>query len=174
MGTIFTLTPAIKAIAQAAIDDLINQLGKTCRLYYPPRQVQCNNCIFNPVGSKSSGVYLDGGPSPFPPGSLCPLCSGKGTISSQTTDLITMLCAWSPKDFFVPTNRSQAIVVPEGRIQTKGFAEDLPKIMQAAYMLIETDIEPRLRCKFKRAGDPIDQSNIIQGRYFVMQWDRYA
>ncbi|MBY0525609.1 MAG: hypothetical protein K2R98_19545 [Gemmataceae bacterium] len=170
MGTFIVTDDDIRADFQAAGDDLINEWGKVCRLYYPPRQVQCPNCVYDPIGKKSSNHWLDGGPSFFPLGSMCPMCEGAGTHSEQATEDVKLLCVWSPKDFFVPGPRN--IVVPEGRIQTKGFMTDLPKVLQCTEMVVQANLEQMLRARFRRAGEPVDPSSICQGRYFVTNWDR--
>lgn len=170
MGKIFTLTDDIKQIARDAIDDLIDELGKDCTLLYPPKTVHCANCVFDPIGKKSSGRYLTGGPVFFPVGSLCPLCNGAGTRAEQVSEVVRFLCAWTPQDFYMPVPRG--ITVPEGRIQTKGYMTDFPKVMQCVEMIVENPLEPVLRARFKLVGEPVDRSNIIQGRYFVARWER--
>lgn len=171
MGKIFTLSNDVKAIAQQAIDDLIDQLGKDCRLIYPPRMVPCANCVFDPVGKKSSNHWLNGGPVPFPGGTACPLCDGKGLRAEEVFETVRLLVAWNPKNWFIkqmPPN----LQVADGVIQTKGFLSDAPKMLQAREMIVETPIEAFRRYRFVLAGEPVDASNIIQGRYVVMSWRR--
>jgi hypothetical protein len=171
VGKIFTLSADVKAIAQQAIDDLHNELGKDCRLVYPSRMVPCANCVFDPIGKKSSNFYLNGGPAPFQNGTLCPMCDGNGLIAQEVTEVVRMLVAWSPRHWFIqkmPTN----VQSPAGLIQTKGFYADVPKILQARQMILETPLEPSVRYRFFLESEPIDASNIIQGRYFVALWRR--
>ena len=64
MGKIFTLSDDIKSVVTDALDDLITELGKDCRLVYPPRFVPCGNCIYDPIAGKSSNHWKSGGPIP--------------------------------------------------------------------------------------------------------------
>ena len=91
MGKLFTLSDDVKKIAQDAIDDLIDQLGKDCLLVYPPLPSACVNCVIDPIGNKSSNHWTSGGPMPFPNGSICPLCDGRGYHFSEITIPIKLL-----------------------------------------------------------------------------------
>lgn len=170
MGKIFTITPGIRQIASDAIDDLINQLGKPCRLVYPPIYTACPNCVFDPIGNKSSNRYKHGGPVPFQFGN-CPMCNGAGREATFPTEVVTLLCAWTPKQWFIlPEN----LRMPDGDLQTKGYISDLPKIKRAVEMDMEISQEAYGHWRFKLASDPIDAGNIIQGRYCVCLWKRIS
>lgn len=168
MGNIFTITNDIREIAQGAIDDLINELGKTCQVVYPPKRVFCANCVYDPIGQKSSNKYKSGGSMPFSFGT-CPMCNGAGYHNESATDNITLLCAWQPQNWFI---LPQNIRVPAGDLQTKGFITDLPKVIACIEMIVELPVEPYIRCKFRLASQPVDPGNIIQNRYFVATWER--
>lgn len=169
MGKIFTITDEIRTIASNAIDDLIDQLGKDCRLLYPSVKIDCPNCIFDPTTNRSSGRYQTDGPRPFSQGTICPVCRGNGLLDSEHTETIRMLCTWNPKEFTLLAGNIQ---VPYSMVQTKGYLTDLPKILQSRKMTLELPIEPYIRYNFDLWGEPIDQGNIIQGRYFVAVWKR--
>jgi hypothetical protein len=170
MGTLFSLG-AVKPTVRQALDDLITELGKACRLVYPPRWVPCGDCIFDAVGNKSSNIWRTGGPVPFGAGTTCPLCNGAGKSSQEVSEVVTMLCAWDPRDFYVPVPRLD-LRVPNGFIQTKGYLTDAPKMSRADHAIFELPLENSLRQTFKLAGEPVDVSNIIQGRYCVATWKR--
>lgn len=171
MGQIFTLDSNIKGIIQQALDDIITELDKPCRLYYPSRWVSCDNCTLNPAGNISSNRYRHGGPVPFPSGSACPLCSGQGKRAEEQTEDINLLCSADPKKFFVPIP-NLPIQVPDGILQTKGYMTDLPKILRAEFMLYQTSIDGYQKRKYRLLSEPVDSSNIIQNRYFVATWER--
>lgn len=44
MGNIFTLDDGTKSVVQDALDDIITELGKMCKIVYPPRWMSCSNC----------------------------------------------------------------------------------------------------------------------------------
>lgn len=169
MGKIFTITNDIRQIASDAIDDLINQLGKPCRLYYPPKIVNCPNCTPDTIGHKSLTIYKSGGPVPFSFGA-CPICQGSQQQRFDVqTEIVTLLCAISPKDWFI---KMPNIRVPDGMMQTKGYLRDAPKIQRCENMVVETQIEGYKRMIWQLQSDIFDVGNIIQGRYFVALWRR--
>lgn len=170
MGKLFTLSDDVKSIAQDAIDDLIDQLGKDCLLVYPHLPSPCANCVFDPIGNKSSNHWNAGGPIPFPNGSVCPLCDGNGLHFEEINKPIKLLISNSPSQFFVkmPAN----IIVPAGSIQTKGYIKDLPDVLQSRKLIMQVSLEPMIRYTYDLDGEPIDQGNIVQNRYWVALWNR--
>lgn len=171
---LFSITNVVPT-AQAAIDTIIQILGKPCRLVYPPLTVACNNCGFDSIGKRSTGTYIEGGPQPFPRGQNCPLCGGKYWIEQQQTDSITMLISFNPKEWAsagLSIPESVNIRVPGGSAMSKGFLTDLPKIRRAKEVFLATNVEAYTRLRYTLAGEPLDVSNIVQGRYFVAFWNR--
>lgn len=171
MGKVFTLTDSVKSIITDALDDLITELGKPCRLVYPPRWVSCQNCLPDPIGRKSSNIWKTGGPLPFSNGSICPLCDGVGRRASEASEVVQMLCAWEPKSFFYPLPGVD-LRVPYGIVQTKFYLTDLPKVEQCDHMIFQIAIEGIAKRPYKLLGEPGDRSNIIQGRYATASWER--
>lgn len=169
MGKIFTLTNDIKQIAADAIDDLIDQLGKSCTLVYPPVWTVCANCVFDPVGDKSANRWVSGGPIPFQDGAVCPLCSGAGKRADENTEVITMLIANQPSHFF--TKLPGSLQLPSGSIQTKGYLSDWPKVIRSKEMILQKGVFPTT-LRYVLKGEPIDVGNIIQARYMVCNWLR--
>ena len=51
------------------------------------------NCIFDPVGKKSSNRWRTGGPLFFPNGAICGLCnSAGGAHATENSDTINLIC----------------------------------------------------------------------------------
>lgn len=169
MGKLFTITPNIKKIAQDAIDDIIDQLGKTCRLYYPAKAVDCVNCVYDPIGKKSSNIWRSGGPMPFHVGA-CPMCDGAGLRFDEQYEDKKFLCRWNPRQWFIAPGN---IRIPDGYMQIKGYLTDLPALKRSEYIIVQTDISNYSSFKYKLDGEPIDKGNIVQGRYFVALLKRY-
>lgn len=160
-------------VAQDAIDTIILALGRPCRLIYPPLTKQCPNCNWDTAAKRSSGVYAEGGPMPFNRGQNCPICNTKGVIETEQTDTITLLCNFTPKDWNAMGLPAELQVrVPGAAALTKGFLTDLPKIKRCREAVLATNIEAYTRLRFQLAGDPLDVSNIVQGRYFIALWKR--
>jgi hypothetical protein len=169
VGTIFTLTDDIREIAQNCLDDLLEELGKECRLVFPPRLTECVNCLTR-LDGQSAAVYRPGGPQPFSDGDLCPVCLGQGFTSEEVTEAVKMLVQWAPEKFWV--RLPPQLQLPAGSVQTKTYITNLPKIQQARRMVLQTPAEPYTRFLFRLEGEPVDVSNIIQGRYCVSTWAR--
>ena len=170
MPKIFNISADIKKIAQDAIDDLIDQLGKDCELVYPPIPETCVNCELDPIGNKSSNHWTNGGPMPFPNGSICPMCNGEGLHFKEITRSIKLLIANSPSEWFV--KMPAGLQVPAGTIQTKGYIKDLPDVLKTRKLIVQLSLEPMVRFTYELAGEPIDQGNIVQNRYWVAVWNR--
>jgi hypothetical protein len=170
MAKLFTLSADVKKIAQDAIDDLIDQLGKDCLLLYPALPEICENCVLDPIGNKSSNYWINGGAIPFPNGSICPSCNGSGYHFKQITKPIKLLIGNSPAEWFVkmPSN----LQVPAGMIQTKGYVSNLPDVLQSRKLIVQISLEPMVRFTYELYGEPIDQGNIVQNRYWVGMWSR--
>lgn len=172
MGKLFSIDDEIKSIIQDGLDDLITELGKNCRLVYPSTKWEsCDNCIYDPIGQKSSNRWRSGGPISFPNGTACPQCNGQGRRSVVVTEDITLLCELNPLKFVVPI-RGVDIRVPNAFLQTKGFLTEANKIKKCDHLLLDIDNETLGNRRYKLKSDPCDISNIIQGRYFVCTWER--
>lgn len=171
MGTIFTLDNTIKSTIQDALDDLITELGKTCKLVYPAKMVDCPNCVFDPVAKRSANIYQDGGPHPFSNGQICPYCDGQGKRLVHQEDEILLLLNWSPKTFEYPL-KNLDVRMPYEVLQTKCYLTDFPKLKRAEYLIAQVPIQGYVEKRFKLMAEPTDVSNIIQNRYIVSVWER--
>jgi hypothetical protein len=164
MVRVFETTTAHRNLIADAVYDLINQWGKVCKLFYPPKLVECNNC--------SRSTYRTGGPMPFNFG-VCPLCKGSSNIkASETTEDITMLIDIRPKPYILALAGID-IRNPDGLILSKGFVKDLPKIKQCNFMQL-MDIDGYGHQRFKLYGEPFDLYNIAQSKYFTAFWKQYG
>lgn len=169
MAAIFTLTQPIKDLATNALDSLIRELGKDCLLVYSPKMEYCPNCTFDPQSKRSSNIWKSGGPAPFPSGALCSLCNGKGQRANQVTKLIRLLCHSNIKKFI---NLPPQLEIPDGTIQTKGHISDLEFVLQAEEMIVQPDLSPYIKWRYKLWGEIINPSNIISNRYWSGLWRR--
>jgi hypothetical protein len=169
MGRLIDVDDDVRQLVEDGISDLIDQLGKDCKLVYPGRTIDCNNCGLDPATRKSNNIYTLGGPQPFRNGTICPKCRGAGTVTTQATSIVKLLCQWNPRDFLI---LSPNVEVPYSVLETKGYIKDLPNVMQADRMIFELPIQPFNAYSFVRNGEPIDPSNIVPGKFFVVQWKR--
>lgn len=170
MGKVFTLTDGIRQIATDSLDDLLDQLGKHCKLVYSPAFLPCAACAADPAGLKPGNAWVSGGPLPLPEGGLCPACGGTGFRAEEVFETITMLVANRPSQFYIPFPAN--VQVPAGAIQTKFYLSDLGKVRRASQMILQPELSSVAMWRYELEGEPVDVGNIIQGRYCVALWKR--
>ncbi len=147
------ITTEFKTLFTDAIDALLENNACTvpCRLIFQGTKVEdCVNCI-RPVGGGTSNIYHDGGPVHFRSGQPCPLCGGASKIISDSTETIFLLVLWNYKDWIGVLN---AISRPEGSVQTISKMSTIGQLKGANEIIIDTDIEPRVKHRFIRDGEP--------------------
>lgn len=152
--------------AEEGFDYLIIFAGKICRLVYPPVLVDCLQCIYDPIGKKSSGRYRDGS---IIPGGICHLCGGVGKKASEASENIKMTIDWKPTNW---EGMPIPVRVPAGFILTRGFIVDLPKIKRATEMYIIGATEPYSKYKYVLESEPVDPFQFVPGKYFAALWKR--
>jgi hypothetical protein len=176
MADLFTLDADTLATVENGIDSLIHQLGKACTLVFETEPERCPNCNFDSTTGRSSNVYNGVGPRPFRTGK-CPVCKGSGYLpGSQTTkQTVQLLVDWMPKPYlFATPNAVGAIEIPQGIVQTKGFAADLPRILQAKYIIIDSVNTQYQTHRFRLWKEPTLSGNIVKSKYFLAFWERFG
>lgn len=170
MPPLFVIDQEIRDVAQQAITDLIDNLGKNCLLVYPPTWEPCVNCLYDQIGQKSSNYWRNGGPLPFSNGSVCPSCNGQGLHAKEMTRSIRVLVTTVSSKFLpgMPTRYQ----VPDGVISTKGKIIDLPDVLQTRKIIIQNDLSPMIRLTYELYGEPVDTNNIAQGKFWTATWTR--
>jgi hypothetical protein len=173
------ISDAIRATAAAALDSLQapqeeGGLGKHCRLVFEPRQTKCPNCGWDTQNKTSNNKYKPGGPQPFPNGTICPVCMGKGVLVTPVTKDVVFLCNWNVKTWIALPNLDGGInlQIPFGAVQTKGFTKDVNDVLASRRMIMDTPVEGIRQYIYELHGEPIFPGNIIQGRYFFAIWKR--
>ncbi len=170
MGKLFEIDSDSLQAAQDGFDDILDSLGKQCKLVYPSKFIECVNCIYDPIGKKSSNRWRTGGPMPFHAGA-CSMCQGAGKSATENSENVIMTINWLPgKNISTGPNIRVAIGYP---IETRGYMTDLAKVRSCEEMIIlggNADIYSHY--KFKLDGEPTDVFQAISGRYFVATWKR--
>lgn len=172
----------IRATAAAALDSLMapqenGGLGKHCKLLFDPKRTKCPNCYWDQQNQRSANHYRPGGPQPFPDGSLCPVCLGKGVIEQEVSQDIVMLCNFNPRTWLVLPGLDPSTInlqIPGGAVQTKGWMTDMEKVLQSRRMILDFPNQGIHRYLYELAGEPVSPGNIVQGKYFVALWRRTA
>ncbi len=154
-------------IYQSRIDALINQLGINIHLEFDPIVAPCDNCGFDAVKGRSTGVYKPGGPMPFSGGRKCPKCKGEGVTKTANTQCIKCLVKWNPQDyrqFGIAVGNEKALV------RTKGLLADAPAIMRASTAVMNADIEDQIVLRVRRLRGPIPVG-LREDRYAITFWE---
>jgi len=174
VADLFELDADTLQTVEDGIGTLIHQLGKWCQLVYESGNTVCNNCQFDPVTQRSSGIYNGVGPRPFR-GGRCPVCKGSGFLpgTGTTVETVQLLMDWQPKpwQFFNPQDTQ--VRIPQGMVSTKGFAADLPRILQAKYLIVDYLNAEFQNNRFVRWGEPFLTGNIVKSKFFLCFWTRY-
>ena len=123
-------------------------LTMPCTLSYGvTRYEDCPNCKAAAVGQMPSTRYQDGGPMPFPFGSICPMCNGAGKRPVESTETVRLMIIWDYRKFV----NTPGIPEHNGDIQTVTFSYNTPKLTRAKEIIVETDYG---RHRFQRASQP--------------------
>jgi|TARA_R110000744_G_scaffold238416_1_gene355904 hypothetical protein len=147
------ITSEMKTLFNNMIDSLLEDSALTveCTLFYGVTKFDnCVNCLYDPIGKKSSNRYQNGGPVPFSFGG-CPLCGGAGKKASIASESIKLAVIYNYKQFMdigTPVNN------PDGVIQTISEKESTPKLKRAKELQTSTDIANYGQHKFERISDP--------------------
>lgn len=152
MSNPFSVSSSLITLYNQGISTLIETLGKDCTLVYPAKVIPCPNCIYDPIGKKSANRYKTGGPTPFPNGSICPMCGGQGNSTEGASEVVTLVTQWAPKNF-----RSYKIDVddPYALVRTYGYASLFPKIQKAESIIIDSNQVGYVKYNCKRVKEPI-------------------
>ena len=174
-GIFNVLGPEFHNLFTKSIDTLLDKHGLSvpCVLKYAsPIQSNklCNNCIFNSSNNNSSGLFSGTGPRPFPEGSVCPVCVGKGVILSDSIEEhLDMLVIFDSKYFInLPT---QSINIPNSMAQTICCISYYPKIKNAYEVILNSDIQDITSQTYERSSEP-QPMGLGKGQYILTTWKR--
>lgn len=151
-----------------ASDFITNNFGVPCELFYESNALECINCIFNPITKSSSGIYKVGGPLPFV-GTICGYCNSTGRSLVQQTESILMRVYFTKKDF---VKTDMPINMNSSTIQTIGFITDLPKLLRAHYIIVNTNVEGYSIYRYQLAGEIIVWGLGPVKKFCVAYWNR--
>lgn len=166
----------IRTATYEGISFIIDNFSRSCQLFYPAVDVICPNCIVDPRSHASTGRYKMNGPEPFPLGDLCPICEGRGFLPGNVaSDTIKLLLDFSPKQWQniggSPGTPDELVRLPNGLVSSKGYIEDLPKVLRCSYIIMDVNANYQGN-RYKLYGEPILPSNIVQNKFFVANWTR--
>ncbi len=172
MSNYLSLPADIRQLMSDCLDDLIEIVGKDCKLYYAPEWVECANCVLDPVAGVSSNIWRTGGPMWFSDGQVCPICSGNGLVAHEAYDSVKFACEWNPRRFQYGLSSDKQVRKPYSIVQTRGYMTDYWKVRNCSYMVFESAIAPMDKFRYKLLMSPGDYANFVQGRYFIAVWEQ--
>lgn len=148
---------------ESIVDDFINDnFGVDCKLIYPARRILCSNCVFDPIGQKSSNRYKHGGPAPFNFGN-CPMCGGAGLKEEEAEDTIKLRVYYSPKDWIKIADN---ISSDDADVQVIGFMSDMPKFNRANEIIVNSPQKNYETWKCVKSSKALPHG-FKQRRYFI-------
>lgn len=163
------LNDSIITHARNMIAEVIRAWNVPCQIIYGiTRYDDCPNCVYDPIGGKSSNRYTAGGPMPFSFGN-CPMCAGLGKIPNEETDTINLAPIYDYKSWY-PTINSN-IESPYGFVQTMSLWDTRDVLIRAKEVIINTDVNSTTRARFERYGEP-EPCGFGANDFIITMWKR--
>jgi hypothetical protein len=165
----FVIPSSLLDESEWMIDSLIDgETGHPCKIYYPSKPTECDNCVLDPRSHKSAHIYKAGGPIPFQDHTICPRCGGTGRNTLQTTDNVRLRLYFEPRDWI---DIGIKFDVAFGVCMSIGYMSDLSKIERAERILLDTHVSEIKRWYCKRAGEAVPHG-FRHKRYFIQYLER--
>jgi len=160
-----------KSIFNNAISALLEDgaLTVTCTLEYGITKYEnCANCLYDPIGQKSSNRFQNGGPVPFPFGSVCPLCNGNGKKPITSSEDVNLAVIFEPKQFLEITT---PVNTADGYIQTLAKKDMTPKLQRAKEIIVSTDVSNFFSHRYQRVSEPLP-IGLGNNEFVLCMWRR--
>ena len=160
-----------KSVFNNAITAILESDGLTvtCTLDYGITKYEnCVNCLYDPIGQKSSNRFQGGGPAPFPFGTLCPLCNGNGKRPITSSENVNLAVIFEPRQFLeigTPVNTA------DGYIQTLAKKVMTSKLQRAKEIVVATDTSGFFSHRYQRIGEPTP-IGLGNSEFVICTWRR--
>lgn len=170
MGVNIKLPNNVKNFIDQCLTDMIGTdvFGQNCILTMPPIPTDCTNCVADPIGLKSSNIYINGGPVPFENGQICPMCGGEYIIQQAVTVSIVMTLEYKYENFLDVLKK--LVRIKQNSLQTRAYTSDIALIQNCISMEIKPDLGIA-RYKYKLAGEPIIAGKFTD-KFCYAIWER--
>ena len=146
---------SFKSVFNNAISALLedDSLTIACTLEYGITKYEdCVNCLYDPIGQKSSNRSQHGAPVPFPFGTICPLCNGDGKKPVTSSENVNLAVIFEPKQFL---EMSAPVNTADGYIQTLAKKAMTPKLQRAKEIIVATDVSGFFTHRYQRVSEPL-------------------
>lgn len=147
-----------------------NEFGSDFKIYYPPKLVECTNCLPTQYGV----IHRSGGPMPFTLGD-CPWCgSDSGQKEHEHTETIRAKLYPSTggfaKNFYSKIHQSLEVV--DGEFLGIFLLSDIEKIRSANYAVIYDKTSTTIgEIKVTLASEPMPHG-VGRDKFFFCFWKR--
>ena len=162
---------SFKSVFNNAISAILEDdaLTTSCTLEYGiTKYDNCTNCIYDPIGQKSSNRYQNGGPAPFPFGNLCPMCNGNGRRPVTSSESVKLAVIYEPRQFLeinTPVNTA------DGLIQTLASKTLTPKLQKAKEIIVATELSGYFSHRYQRVSEP-SPIGLGSNEFVICTWKR--
>ena len=162
---------SFKSVFNNAISAILEDdaLTISCTLEYGITKYEnCANCLYDPIGQKSSNTIQNGGPVPFPFGGICPLCNGNGKKPVTASENVNLAVIFEPRQFLeieAPVNTA------DGYIQTLAKKDLTPKLQRAKEIIVATDVSGFFTHRYQRISEPLP-IGLGNNEFILCTWRR--
>lgn len=150
------ITSEMKTLFTNMIDSLLEATALTlpCKLVYGGTKITiCPNCVYDPLSGKSSSRYKTGGLVEFNNGQICPVCSGVGKISTDTSETLYLMVIYNSLEWTKLAGKNNTAQTGESYTLTFSAISTYPNLQQAQHIEIDTSISDVVTNKYIRVGD---------------------
>ena len=161
------ITSGLKTLHKNMIDALLEDAACTiaCTVYYQGSQYDdipgTNNP--DPIGNKPPGIHIHGGPRFGPP--------RKDVTVDQQTETIYLMPVWDMRQWIQTPLASTLINNPDGFLQTLSKITTLVTLKRADQLVVDTDLEAKVRHTYTRAGEP-EPCGFGASTHIITMWKR--
>lgn len=164
------LPTEVKTFIENSLTDMLDSsiFGKKCLLHLPPTTTNCPNCLPDPMSSKSSNIYLNGGPQPFVNGQICPVCLGHYAIETANNTIIYASIEFNFQNFLNILKLN--LRYPQNAIQIRTYSTHISDIRNCSSLETLLDV-PNGNHQYKLSGEPVIQSKFTT-KFCYSVWER--
>ncbi len=145
------LTDDLKELHCNAMAEVVRATAVPCELIFSSTKLtECPNCIYDPIGKKSSNKYKGGGPQPF--SGVCPYCIGLGILTDESTETINLAPIYSKNHW---CNKITVANTPDNLVATLSLTSTYAVLKRAKEVIINTDLYPNVRMRYERYSEPL-------------------
>lgn len=161
------ITGEMKTLWKNMIDALLEDDALTlpCRLVYEGAKedpISGGNPV-DPIGNKPGAVFLHGSPRY--------VVHAEETEDASSTTTLNLCVIWDSREWLRTAVAESLINVPGVHIQTVCKIDDLVELKRIDKLVVDTDLEGKVRHVFQRAAEP-EPCGFGASTHCVIMWKR--